>query len=116
MKMTHMPTIHAYQRYRDIEVYAYMVTSIHPEIPPSSKLDDWVNNSINTRYNQSHMPYGDKKDNCRIILKKDHMSTNIHTRQEVHANLKTHVHNTSPQTPNTKCAQIHVEKQQPKIT
>ena len=48
MRMTHMPTIHAYHRYRNIEVYAYMVTSIHPKIPPSSKVDDWVNKSINT--------------------------------------------------------------------
>ena len=70
MKMTHMPTIHAYQRYRNTKVYAYMVTSIHPEIPPSSKIDDWVNNSINTIYNQPHMPHGDKKHNCHIILKK----------------------------------------------
>ena len=67
MKMTHMPTIHAYQRYRNTKVYAYMVTSIHPEIPPSSKLDDWVNYSINTRYNQSHIPNGDNKDKCHII-------------------------------------------------
>ena len=50
MKMTYMPTIHAYQRYRNTRVYAYMVTFNHPEIPPSSKIDDWVNNSINTIY------------------------------------------------------------------
>ena len=52
MKMIHMPTIHAYQKYRNIEVYAYMVTSIHPEIPLSSKIDDWVNK----KYTQNIQP------------------------------------------------------------
>ena len=67
MKMTHMPTIHAYQRYRNIDMYTYMVTSIHLEIPPTSKIDDWIKNRINTIYNQSHIPYRDNKDNCHII-------------------------------------------------
>jgi len=61
MKMTHMSTIHAYQRYKNTKVYAYMVTSIHPKIPPSSKIDDWVNKDIHIIYNQSYMPHGDRK-------------------------------------------------------
>ena len=65
-----MPTSHAYQRYRNIKLYAYMVTSIHPEIPPTSKIDDWIKNRTNTIYIQSHIPYGDNKDNCHIIIKR----------------------------------------------
>ena len=31
-----------------MKVYAYMVTSIHPELPPTSKVDDWIKNRTNT--------------------------------------------------------------------
>ena len=54
----------------NINMYAYMVTSIHPEIPPTSKVDDWIRNRTNTIYNQSHVPYRDNKDNCHIIIKR----------------------------------------------
>jgi len=52
-----------------MKVYAYMVTSIHPIILPTSKVDDWIKNKTNTIHNQPHIPYGDNKDNCHNIKK-----------------------------------------------
>ena len=59
-----------------------MVTSIHPKIPPASKIISgrWLDQK--GIRNNTHTPYRDNKDNCHIRNKY------VHTYLEVHANLK----------------------------
>ena len=85
-----------------IQKYICMHISIHPEIPPTSKIDDWIKNRINTIYNQSHILYGDNKDNCHIIERCPYKLGGSCQPQNHNTCPQIHVHMSIRYIPNTK--------------